>query len=284
MDAEKREVGGEGGYKKVIPMEIRVLEKDKKQNKLSFILKDSTPVFANVLRTTMLDEVPSMAIEDIEFRKNSSILYDEVIAHRLGLIPLTTDLKSYNLPEKCKCNGKGCARCQLTLTLKAKGPCIVYASDIKSKDSAVKPVYPKMPIVKLLKNQALEFEATAVLGRGKEHMKWSPCHSYYKQKPVIEVSSKCNGCGKCVSVCPVNVLELKNNKVEVVKENHLKCHLCEACKDTCELNAINVKPSDDFIFYIESWGQLEPKKIVTQAAKILEEELDEFAEKIKTAS
>ncbi len=65
----------------------------------------------------MTEEVPTMAIEDVEFRKNNSILYDEIIAHRLGLVPLKTDLKSYNLPEKCKCKGEGCARFQLTVPI-----------------------------------------------------------------------------------------------------------------------------------------------------------------------
>ena len=80
-------------------MEIRVLDNNKEQGKLSFILRDSNPVFANTLRRLMIDEVPTMAIDDVEFSKNNSILYDEMIAHRLGLIPLKTDLKSYNLPE-----------------------------------------------------------------------------------------------------------------------------------------------------------------------------------------
>ena len=56
----------------------------------------------------MIDEVPTMAIEDVEFRKNNSILYDEMLAHRLGLVVLKTDLKSYDLLEECTCKGKGC--------------------------------------------------------------------------------------------------------------------------------------------------------------------------------
>src|SRR3989338_8883415 len=165
-------------------MELRVLSNNKDEGKLSFIIKDTTPAFANTLRRIMIEEVPVMAIEEVEFRKNNSILYDEMIAHRLGLLPLSTDLKSYNLPSECKCEGKGCARCQLKLTLKSKGPCMVYASDIHTRDAAVKPVYPKTPIVKLLKNQGLELEATACLGQGKEHVKWAPCHVYYKNKPI----------------------------------------------------------------------------------------------------
>ena len=93
--------------------------------------------YLNTIRRFMMEEVPVMAIEDVEFKKNSSVLYDEIIAHRLGLLPLSTDFKSYTLPEKCSCKGEGCARCQLKLTLKGKGPGTVYASDIKTKDPKV---------------------------------------------------------------------------------------------------------------------------------------------------
>ena len=68
-------------------MEIRVLENSKDNGTLSFILKDSDHVFANTLRRLMIDEVPTMAIEEVEFQKNNSIAYDEMIAHRLGLVP-----------------------------------------------------------------------------------------------------------------------------------------------------------------------------------------------------
>ena len=108
--AEKKAEEGVEEFKQGGKMEVRVLENDKEQGKLSFILKDSNHVFANTLRRLMIDDVPTMAIEDIEFSKNNSILYDEIIAHRLGLVPLKTDLKSYNLPNQCKCEGKGCNR------------------------------------------------------------------------------------------------------------------------------------------------------------------------------
>ena len=144
-------------------MEIRILEQ--KKDHMSFIIKETTPAFVNTLRRLIIDEVPTMAIEDVEIRKNSSLLYDTIVAHRLGLLPLTTDLKSYTLPEKCKCKGKGCARCQVKMTLSVKGPCTVYASNIKSKDSAIKPAYPKMPIVNLIKGRH-QGESALRLGLG----------------------------------------------------------------------------------------------------------------------
>lgn len=263
-------------------MEIRVLENNKEEGKLSFILKDADVAFANALRRVIVEEVPTMAIEDVEFRKNSSILYDEIIAHRLGLIPFKTDLKSYNLPENCKCKGKGCARCQLKMTLKpAKSAGIVYSSEIKTKDSSVKPAYGKMPIVKLLKGQELELEATAVLGKGNHHAKWVPGLVYYKYKPMVVVGEVKNP-EAVVEACPKGIFEIKGNKLEVIKDKLLDCTLCEACVDVEENIKLNFNDRE-FIFYLESWGQLSCKEIVNRAVKIFDERLDEFSDLLKKA-
>ena len=86
-------------------MKITLL--NKKGNNLSFLLEGANPAYANALRRMAIEEVPTMAIEIVEFRKNSSALFDEVVALRLGLLPLKTDLKSYNLPNECTCGGGG---------------------------------------------------------------------------------------------------------------------------------------------------------------------------------
>ena len=263
-------------------MEVRVLDNNKEQGKLSFILKDSNPVFANTLRRLMIDEVPTMAIEDVEFSKNNSILYDEIIAHRLGLVPLKTDLKSYNLPDKCKCEGKGCNRCQLKMVLRASKIGTVHASEIKSKDPAVKPVYGYMPIVELLKGQSLELEATAVLGRGKEHTKWSPCHVYYKYRPIIEITGDVKNPEAVIEVDHNNVFEIKDRKLVINKDKVLDCDLSS---DFSEIDKnVKVTASDtDFVFYVESFGQLSCKEIVNKAVDIFDEQLDELVEELKKA-
>lgn len=262
-------------------MEVRVLDYNKDQGRLSFIMKDSDAIFANTLRRIMIDEVPTMAIEDIEFSKNNSILYDEMISHRLGLVPLKTDLKSYNLPSKCKCEGKGCNRCQLKLVLRAtKGSGTVYASELKSKDPAVKPMYPDMPIVKLLKGQTLELEATAVLGRGKDHIKWSPCHVWYKYKPIIEITGDVKNPEAIVEIDHNNIFEIKDRKLVVNKDRVLECDLS---LDYSEIDK-NVKitaSETDFVFYVESFGQLSCKEIINKSLDIFDELLDEFLDELK---
>lgn len=260
-------------------MQVELLKKDKKNNKMYFILKNSTVSFANSLRRTVIEEVPTLAVEYVEFRKNSSGLYDEMIAHRFGLLPIKTDLKSYNLPEACPCKGAGCAQCQLKMTIKEKGPKTVYASDIKSQDPKSKPVFPKTIIVKLLKGQELVAELTAILGSGKEHTKWSPCSIYYKYLPKIKISKKGESCLSCADICPKKVFT-KKGKLAVNEKNLMDCHLCGACEEESKGNVVVEKNVTDFVFYVESWGQLSCEEIMIKSAECLDIKLDEFIKKV----
>jgi len=118
-----------------------------------------------------------MAIEDVMILENSSVMYDEILAHRLGLIPITTD-QSYNLPEECTCKSElGCEKCRASLSLEveASDPVeVVYTSNLKPENPEVKPVSDKVPIVKLAQGQRIKLEAYARLGRGRDHAKWQP--------------------------------------------------------------------------------------------------------------
>ncbi|MBS3163695.1 DNA-directed RNA polymerase subunit D [Candidatus Woesearchaeota archaeon] len=258
-------------------MEIKLLEK--KENKVVFVLKGADPVFANTLRRVISVEVPTMAIDEINFYKNSSALYDEIIAHRIGLVPIKTDLKSYDLRSECNCKGEGCAKCQLNFTLNCKGPCTVYSKDLKSQDPKIKVVFDNMPIVKLLKDQQLELEASAKLGNGKEHIKFSPGLVFYRNYPEIEIKKE-EKAAKSIKACPRGVFELKNKKIVV--NDVTKCDLCEACVEACGADVISIKANEnDFIFELESWGQLSPKEILEEALNVIDKKVDEFSKKLK---
>lgn len=258
-------------------MDIKVL--DKKENKLVLLFKNTNPTFINTLRRTIISEVPTLAIKKVTFSKNSSALFDEIIAQRLGLIPLTTDLETYVLPSKCNCKGEGCAKCQVKVTLNCEGPLTVYAQDLKFQDPKVKTIYAKIPIVKLLKGQELEFEALITLGTGKSHAKYSPALVYYKGYPEIKIN-KCKNPEDVMKACPVNVYEIKKG-LEIV--NLEACHLCDACSDICDpKKGIEITANEkDFIFTIESFGKLDSHTIVMEALNNMEEKLNEFEEKIK---
>lgn len=257
-------------------MDIKLL--NKQGNKIIFLIKGTDPAFVNTLRRVMLTEVPTMTIRRVTFVKNNSALFDEILAHRLGLLPLVTDLNSYILPEKCTCKGAGCAKCQLVITLKAEGPLTVYASDLKSQDPKVKPVYAKMPIIKLLKGQELEFEAVATLGTGKEHAKFSPCLAFYRGYPEFIIEKK-TGVKPAISECN-SLLKEKGEKLEVTDFSKWN----EAYEEICESNGIKIQNSEeDFIFTIESWGKLPAEEILAKSLDVLDEKLNEFAEQLGKA-
>src|SRR5260370_5937712 len=118
-----------------------------------------------------------MAIEDVMIRENSSVMYDEILAQRLGLIPSTT-AQTYNPPEQCTCKSeRGCEKCRASLSLEveASDPVeVVYSANLKPENPEVKPVSDKVPIVKLAQGQRIKLEAYARLGRGRDHAKWQP--------------------------------------------------------------------------------------------------------------
>ena len=96
-------------------MKMKMIKKEKE--KCVFVVEGTTPAFANSLRRIMISEVPTLSIEWIDVLENSSVLFDEVIAHRLGLIPLKFPVDKFNFKSECKCGGKGCPLCEAVFSL-----------------------------------------------------------------------------------------------------------------------------------------------------------------------
>ena len=157
-------------------MNIKVLKQveDRIEVKITGVSRE----YANALRRFIICEVPTMAIDDVVIIENDSIVYDELVSHRLGLVPLKTDLNRYVLPEKCDCNTDlGCSKCRVLLVLNAeakKNIVVVNSGDLVSEDDFVKPVSDSIPILKLAPGQKIKLEAYAKLGRGRDHAKWQP--------------------------------------------------------------------------------------------------------------
>lgn len=173
-------------------MKVKILKKSKDLLKVE--IQDTTPVFVNMIRRSILTKVPVMAIDYVDLHKNTSALYNETLAHRLGLIPLTFEEKTYNMKEDCACKDKGCSKCQVMLSLNKKGPSTVYAKDLKSTDAKVVPKDKNIVIVKLLEGQEVRLEGVARLNNGSKHARWQPAivgYSYSKDnsKIVLTVES-----------------------------------------------------------------------------------------------
>jgi DNA-directed RNA polymerase subunit D len=154
---------------------LEVISKD--NNKMSVKLKGIPLQYANALRRICLNGVPVFAVDTVDIIENSSVLPDEGLAHRLGLIPLKTDLKRFNEPSKCECQSEtGCSNCKVMLVLDSGDSDVtrtVYSSDLSSEDDTVKPISDKIPICQLAPGQKIKLECYARLGRGIEHAKWN---------------------------------------------------------------------------------------------------------------
>ena len=143
---------------------IQVLTSDEK--KISIKLKGVTLQYANALRRICLNGVPIYAIDTVDMIENSTVLADEGITHRLGLIPLKTDLSRSDESD---------SRIMLTLDSgdDTETGRIVTTAELSSDDKVVKPSSDQIPIIHLAPGQKLKFEAYARLGRGTEHAKWN---------------------------------------------------------------------------------------------------------------
>ena len=167
-------------------MKIEDVKKDNKGEKLQFKIKDIDLSFVNTIRRLCTESVPVLAVDTVEFSKNDSVLYDEIVAHRIGLVPLKTNVKSFKQREECTCDGKGCNKCTVKIKLAVKGR-EVSSKDMKS--SGVEIPY-DLPLTKLTEEQELEFVAEAVLGTGKEHAKFIPglvFHTYDDNEKEITI-------------------------------------------------------------------------------------------------
>lgn len=135
-----------------------VLDK-KHENRIEFLASDFPTTFANVIRRYAMSRVPVLAIDTVTYYDNTSAFWDEYLAHRLGLMPITTPDKT---PESA----------EIVFSCDAEGPKTVYASDVASSDKGITIAKDKIHIATLGPNQHIRFEAQAVLGTARQHAKF----------------------------------------------------------------------------------------------------------------
>ena len=249
-------------------MQVQVLNKN--DFEIQFLVEGVKPSFVSALRRVMVSEIPTMSIEVVDFKKNDSALNDEVIANRLGQVPLTFDKEAYNITEECKCEGKGCSNCQVKLTLKKRGPRMVYSGDLKSDSKDVKPVFGEIPVVELFNEQEVQFEATAQLGYGKVHTKWQGAVVGYQENPVI--------LEKEVKPCPVHKLVPVSNGYLVRKSD---CEFCLESVEEAKKKGKVVTMENSFLFNVESVCGVSAEGVVLSAAEVLEKKFSEFGKDLK---
>lgn len=185
-------------------MKTEIVEGWPQGHEIRILISETDASQVNAIRRALIADVPKLAITRVDFSQgvtqdnkgevveSVNVLPDEVLAHRLAMIPIPTNLdEGLVFPNECaNCQDvvekdKGCPMCQVLYTLSARGPSAdaeeefktVYAGDITTISDPVFDIrdeHKQIPLTVLSKGQFLEFYAFAVLGRGRDHAKWSP--------------------------------------------------------------------------------------------------------------
>ena len=176
-------------------VKIKILNET--EEKIQILLSKTDRSFANALRRSLISDTPKMAIDSVTFQlgtkeqdeevwETTGPLPDEMVAQRLAMIPIPTVHDKFHFQDECpNCKDvveeeRGCVECQMIYTCVVFGSeegRLVTAGDMKYLGEGsleIPDEYKSIPITNLLKGQMIEFYATAIMGRGREHTKWSP--------------------------------------------------------------------------------------------------------------
>lgn len=259
-------------------MELKILELSERSAK--FILSNTTAAFANGIRRAMLADVKTLAVDEVDIYNNTSVLYDEQIALRLGLIPLVhdIDLIPYN-----ECETPECSECQVSLTLSGEGPKTLYSKDLISSNPSVHPADDDIPIIELEKGHEISLEAIARMGYGRDHAKWQAGVACgYKYLTYI-TTDKSNLCSKCIEDCSEKLIHSIVKSIKISKEDLFDGTLCKSCESVCDMDKIEIKEDKRaFIMSIESDGSYSAKDLILAAGDVIKNKAIELQNLLHT--
>ncbi|HLH85444.1 MAG TPA: DNA-directed RNA polymerase subunit D [Thermoplasmataceae archaeon] len=231
---------------------------------IRFSIDGITPAMANALRRSLMDDIPKLAIDKVTFHHgqirdgegnvyDSSLpLFDEIVAHRLSLVPLVTDPKM-NFRSECQCQGKGCSLCTMTYSINKIGPATVTSGDLQPiGNPELSPTDKEIPIVKLGPKQAILVTAEAVMGRGKEHTKWQVTSgvSYKYHREFVVSKDKVADWQKYKDICRDSVVSETSSTIVFTDDNH-----CRYLSQLLDMTGVQVREDDtSFVFQFETDG------------------------------
>tara|TARA_B000000557_G_scaffold10663_1_gene8714 strand:- start:1893 stop:2780 length:888 start_codon:yes stop_codon:yes gene_type:complete len=258
--------------------------------KINILLKETDRAFVNSIRRTLISDTPKMAIDTVKFVKKTEVengevwetdgpLPDEVIAQRLAMIPIPTNHGSFHFQDECPdCSEmveeeRGCVQCTMLYYCQVKGSkegVWVTAGDLNflgDPEGFIPEKYRPIPITKLFQGQMIEFSATAVMGRGRDHVKWSPVSGVAfnpRQIGVIKTKSRAKilwdlGLGIKASDFDKNGKLEDFYKVEQLKKD--LNHVGSGTEESREFNdaVILEDVPDEFVLSFETDGSMSPK-------------------------
>lgn len=233
------------------------MEKIKNEDNNIVFKAEMIDSLANAVRR-YANQIPMVAIDEVEISRNDSPLYDETIAHRMGLIPL----------KQTKKTG--------TLKLDVKKGGMVYSGELKGD---VDVVYDKLPITLLNDGQELKITAHLGTGTGSEHSKFSPGFITYRN--VVEISVDNKTAEKIKQILPSVEIKQKGSKNIVIDDKEKEIYdIVEGISEK-QGKELDVEDTKEVVVSVEGYGMIKPQDIFKKSISILKKDLEDIEKKIK---
>ncbi len=243
-------------------MEVEFIEREDRSAR--FLVRGVSPSFANGVRRAMIADVPTFSIDTVRVIENSSVMFDEQIGLRLGLVPLTTPVEEFDVGD------------EVTLSIDVEGPDTAYSGDLVSAESMVEPAEGNVPIIELKEGQRLELEADAVLDRGREHAKHQGGVSVgYRHLQRVEVVGETGEFEDDETNILRGVIETEDG--EIVPTEAFDHDLSERYPGK-EVAVHDV--TDAFVFHVETDGSFDIEELVLAAVDSIEDRAEELEEAV----
>lgn len=249
---------------------------DRSDRECRFLVRGASPAFANGVRRAIIADVPTMAIDTVRVVENSSVMFDEVIGLRLGLVPLTTPKGEFEPGDT------------VTLSIDVEGPATAYSGDIKTADEMVEPADQNVPIIELKDGQRLEAEAEAVLSRGRDHAKYQGGVAVgYRHLQTVEVTGELGEFEDEEPLTFRGVLE-EREPDHATADDVSAGDLVPA--DSFDYDLRNRYPGKElsvtdipeaFVFHVESDGSMPVEELVTRAVDSLQNRAERLEEAVQ---
>ena len=237
---------------------MKLIEKTKDQLVFAAEMNESV---ANAIRR-YVSQILVIAVDELEISRNDSPLYDETIAHRVGLIPLKI--------------GKAAEKGKLKLDVKREGT--VYSGDMKGHPE---PVYKNIPITTLSKGQELQFTASVRAGKGAEHAKFSPGLMFYRDSAEITMDKEF--LEEVRKILPDTEIKERGNKITILDNKKKEVtDVCEGIANKKKKKA-DVVSGKELIIILESFGQMDAKNIFNESVDALRKDLASVEKAINKA-
>ena len=268
-------------------------------NNIQILFTDTDRSLLSGIRRSLMSDTPKMAIDTVRFElglveqdgevwESTGTVPDETIAQRLAMVPIVTRHDDFYFQSECpSCKDlvddqRGCPQCSVIYACKAFGTeegKMITAGDMKpmGDDSlSIIEEFKGIPLTKLFKGQMVEFFATAIMGRGRQHAKWSPvCGVAFTSRKIGVINNKTKAKILWDLNLTITSKDFKDGKLEdYEKVSQLERDLNHVGEGTEEMkdfkNAITIEEvPGEFILSFETDGSMSPKVAFTMATKEL---------------